>query len=639
MSFKLAELPWLLRMSADDVRRSIRELPAAEQIAAGSLVRFANQYLDTDQLMAFARTLTKVRSRIVGPELSELRLVVLSSSTTDYLVPGLIATGIRHGLQLDVSCSAFGQVVQEALSRDGLLQSAAPEAVLVALDRHFLGLVDSCADESQAAARVDSAVGLIRTIVESIKSNYSVTVLLQTIPIPADPWLGHLDRKVEGSLATQVARVNEAIVKIAQDTKSVLIDVDQLSALVGRSTWTDNNQWFLAKLSVAMECLPLYADHIVRTLAAMRGKSKKCLVLDLDNTLWGGVIADDGLGGIILGQGSVDGEAFLAIQQYALELKKRGVILAVCSKNDEHNARLPFENHPEMLLKPDDIAVFVANWTDKATNLREIAKALNIGIDSLVFLDDNPAERAFVRQEAPEVSVPEVSDDPSLYPTLIAQAGYFESISFTNEDLMRSDQYLQNAKRVSALKSSEGLQDFLLSLDMVCEIKKFDAVGRARITQLINKSNQFNLTTRRYTESQTEETEVSDQRIGLQIRLVDRFGDNGMISVIVIDKHPSQWTFDTWLMSCRVLGREVENAVLKVVIDLARQENVKSLVGIYIPTPKNSMVKDHYRKLGFTSTISDIDGADRWELDLTDYRNEIRLPMELRGIVEQPKSN
>lgn len=635
MAINLAELPWLVRSCSSDVRRQFRNLQAANPVSGRDVVQFANQFLNADQLIALARTIDGRREQLTGPDLTELRLVILSTSTTDFLKPALVATAIRHKLLLKVACADYGQVAQEAFSRDGLLASAAPEAVLLALDRHFLGLVESCTDGLQAASQVQNAEEQVRSIVEALKTNFGVTVLLQTIPIPADPWMGHLDSKFAGALTNQIAKLNDRIVEIASETQSILIDVDRLSSIVGRSNWIDHKQWFMAKLAVAMDNLPLYADHIARTLAAMRGKTKKCLVLDLDNTLWGGVIADDGLGGIALGQGSADGEAFLAVQQYALELKRRGIILAVCSKNDEVNARLPFESHPEMLLKSDDIAIFVANWTDKATNLRAIAEALNIGIDSLVFLDDNPAERSIVRREVPDVAVPEVTDDAANYPMLLAQAGYFDTVSFTSEDLTRTDLYLRNAKRVEALKSSTSIEDFLLSLEMVCEIREFDVVGRARIMQLINKSNQYNLTTRRYTEAQVEEVENNPDQIGLQVRLIDRFGDNGMISVVIVDKKPSVWTFDTWLMSCRVLGRKVENAVLSIVVRLAKESGVDRLLGTYIPSPKNSMVKGHYEKLGFAFSHSEPDGTEHWELDLSEWSDTAPLPMRITGIVDQ----
>jgi FkbH-like protein len=387
---------------------------------------------------------------------------------------------------------------------------------------------------------------------------------------------------------------------------------------VGLNAWNDARDWHKAKLPAAMDATPLYAEHVCRVLGAARGKSRKCLVLDLDNTLWGGVIGDDGVNGIKLGQGSSAGEAFLEIQRYALALRQRGIVLAVCSKNDESNARLPFREHPEMLLKEEHIAVFVANWDDKANNIREIAATLNIGIDSLVFLDDNPVERGLVRDILPEVAVPEVTDDPADYPGILARAGYFEAVALSSEDLKRADYYQANAERVS-LKKIGNLGDYLISLEMVATLTPFDGVGRVRIAQLINKSNQFNLTTRRYSESDVARFEDDPNKFCLQVRLADKFGDNGMISVVIFDRGEQEWRCDTWLMSCRVLGRRVEELVLRHIAEAARTAGATRLIGVYLPTKKNSLVTEHFAKLGFSKVIDSPEGGTEWALDLADY--------------------
>ena len=284
------------------------------------------------------------------------------------------------------------------------------------------------------------------------------------------------------------------------------------------------------------------------------------------------------LDGIVLGQNSAVGEAHVALQRFLLDLRRRGVMLAVCSKNEDATARLPFREHPEMVLKENHIAVFMANWSDKANNLREIAATLNIGIDSLVFLDDNPVERDQVRQVLPEVAVPELTEDPADYIGLLANAGYFEAIGLSEEDLARADFYQANAERVS-LQKVGNLEDYLRSLQMVATISPFNAVGRVRIAQLINKSNQFNLTTRRYSEAEVEAFENDPFKFCLQVRLADRFGDNGMISVVIFDIGSEEWSCDTWLMSCRVLGRRVEELVLATVASAASNAGAKRLEG------------------------------------------------------------
>jgi FkbH-like protein len=336
-----------------------------------------------------------------------------------------------------------------------------------------------------------------------------------------------------------------------------------------------------------------------RLLATKQGLSYKCLVLDLDNTLWGGVIGDDGLEGIVLGQGSASGEAYVAVQEYAREQARRGIILAVCSKNDDPVAREPFQEHPDMALKISDIACFVANWQDKASNLRQIAERLNIGVDSLVFLDDNPFERALIRQELPIVAVPEVSEDAALYPYALADAGYFESLVVTDEDRERSGQYQGNTKREVLRESSTDMNSYLRSLEMKLIWRRFDQIGLQRTVQLINKTNQFNLMTRHYTDTDVQSIMSDPRAVGLQLRLTDRFGDNGIIGIVIGQlQDNSAMLIDTWLMSCRVLGRQVEQATLNLFAETAKSMGAHSLIGEYKPTPKNRMVDKHYHKLG-----------------------------------------
>jgi len=333
-------------------------------------------------------------------------------------------------------------------------------------------------------------------------------------------------------------------------------------------------------------------------------------VLDLDNTLWGGVIGDDGIEGINLAQGDATGEAHLSVQRLALSLRERGIVLAVSSKNTDDIARRVFREHPEMLLRESHIAVFQANWDDKATNIRAIADELSLGVDALVFLDDNPAERGLVRQMLPEVAVPELPDDPALYARTLAAAGYFEATTFSDEDKQRAAFYQANARRVSLEKQAGDVSAYLASLDMEISFKPFDATGRARISQLINKSNQFNLTTRRYTESEVADLEKDSDCFTLQVRLADAFGDNGMIGVVICRATtPRMWTIDTWLMSCRVLGRGVERMVLLELLHHAELGGAERLIGVYRPTDRNGMVRHHYMGLGFKQTDATADHA------------------------------
>jgi FkbH-like protein len=346
--------------------------------------------------------------------------------------------------------------------------------------------------------------------------------------------------------------------------------------------------------------------------------------------VWGGIIGDDGLEGIKIAQGDAIGEAYLAVQRIALDLRQRGIVLAVSSKNSDEVARAPFEQHPEMLLKLEHIAVFQANWNDKATNIQAIAEELSLGLDSIVFLDDNPAERGLVRKLLPQVAVPELPDDPSDYARTLAAGGYFEAITMAAEDLKRADFYQDNAKRAGLQKQAGGVDAYLASLDMTITLHPFDGKGRARIVQLINKSNQYNLTTRRYTEPEILDLERDPSVFTLQVRLTDIFGDNGMISVVICRPLGNEvWDIDTWLMSCRVLGRKVEHMVLREILDHARAAGIHKLIGTYRPTDRNRLVVDHYGKLGFNKVREEASGLTEWELLVDRITDFEALPMNV----------
>jgi FkbH-like protein len=377
-------------------------------------------------------------------------------------------------------------------------------------------------------------------------------------------------------------------------------------------------------MEIAPQAAMMYGELTARLIAAARGKYKKCLVLDLDNTLWGGVVGDDGIEGIVLGAGSAPGEAFLALQAYALTLSKRGVLLAVCSKNDPKIAEAAFRDHPEILLKRDDFAAFMANWNDKAENLVAIAKALNIGVDSLVFVDDNPVERARIREALPMVAVPELPADPAGYVRCLARAGYFEATAFTKEDQERSRQYAANAARDSLASATGEIDVFLQGLEMSVEYGPIAPNNLVRVTQLINKTNQFNTTTIRRTEHEIDALMAGPNAIGLQFRLIDKFGDNGIVSVIILTPQKDRGDaleIVTWVMSCRVFGRQLEDEIMNIVVEAARRRGVQTLCGPFVPTKKNGVIRDLFANLGFTRLGSaDVEDAPAlWEMSVADY--------------------
>ncbi|WP_337996576.1 HAD-IIIC family phosphatase [Oleispirillum naphthae] len=616
----LKDLPWLCP-TPPDFREACRKLSGLPDGAfAVEARRLAAHAMSESHLNQICKALD--RRSAAGQSLDPLQpltLAVAGNGTTDLLAKALRGTAVRYGFDLRVVQGAFGQISHEALDPDSEINRAAPDYVLLALDHRALPLAAGPRSPEEEAADVEKALGWVSSLCRGFQSHTHATLLLPTIPAPAAPLFGSLDARVNGAWRHLLAAVNRGIAEMAAGSGSLLLDVAGLAETVGLETWHDEALWNIAKLSFGQSLVPLYADVVLRLLAASRGQTRKCLVLDLDNTLWGGVIGDDGLDGIELGNGTARGEAFLAIQKTALALRDRGIVLAVCSKNQDEIARQPFRRHSDMLIKEDDIAVFVANWRDKAGNLRDIAKRLDIGVDALALLDDNPAERALVRRELPQVGVPELPEDPADYPRVLAWSGLFEAAAYSDEDAVRARYYADNARRSEAGAAVTDMDGYLASLGMEMTVSAFDAMGRTRITQLINKTNQFNLTTRRYTERDVLAMEQDPQVLALQIRLKDTFGDNGMISVVIGRPDGDALDLDTWLMSCRVLNRGVECATLNVVAGLARQRGFRWLRGVYRPTEKNALVRDHYRRLGFSQDGAEDGGATIWRLRLDSF--------------------
>ena len=538
-----------------------------------------------------------------GYAFKEVRLAILGSSTIDHLLPGLRVAGLRRGLWITTYATDYGTYLQEVLDKKSRLYAFRPNTILFAFDVfHVFGNHPPLLDREAADAALEAALAKIRDVWRHVRK-HSDGVLLQQAVLPLSPAiLGNNEHRLCGSSRRLVALLNERLRPMADKEGVDIVGLDDYVAQDGLEAWHDRTYWFKAKQEISPASAHVYGDLVMRLVAARQGRSFKCLVLDLDNTLWGGVVGDDGVEGIVLGQGSPMGEAFLAMQRYARDLASRGVILAVCSKNDEANALEPFARHPDMILKRADIACFMANWNDKAANLREIAARLQIGLDALVFVDDNPFERAIVRRELPMVAVPEMPEDPVLYVPCLANAGYFEAATLTPEDVARGRHYQDNAQREALKDSATDIEGYLRSLQMELHWGPFDALGLSRIHQLINKTNQFNLTTRRMNEAEVAALKDDPTAITLQVRLTDTFGDNGMIGIAIGKITPDRDVrIETWLMSCRVLGRGVEEAMMNLLAAEASRIGGRRLIGLYHPTAKNGMVRDHYAKLGFTA--------------------------------------
>lgn len=605
-------LDWLVR-DGDLPLLTDSAVPSAHDLAR-DLQMLAHHDLTFSQVLKLDRRLQKLAGasggRLPGPE--PLRIAVIGSATLDHLLPALRVVGIRHGYQIDILLGDYGQYLNDILDRQSALHAFAPDVVLIALDAdHCIG----------AAGIVEGPDGLAQTFAglreawRILTDELGAHVIHQTVLPRAAALLGSNEHRLAGTPASRIQAFNTWL-RVEADAASVdLLAIDAQTGQDGLAAWHDPVLWLKARQEISPLAAQHYAELALRLMSARRGRSAKCLVLDLDNTLWGGVIGDDGLDGIAIGQGSPEGEAFLGFQRYVLSLMERGVILAVCSKNDEANARAAFERHPDMLLRSEHITAFLANWDDKPTNLRRIADQIGIGLDALVFVDDNPFERELVRQTLPMVRVPEMPEDAALYADRLASAGYFEAVALTSEDAARTRLYAANAARARLRDEATDLAGYLASLDMVLEWQRVDRSGLARATQLANKTNQFNLTTRRYSEAEMAAMIVDPAACALQFRLCDRYGDNGVIALIVAvpAQAPATLEIDAWLMSCRVLGRDVERACLAVLVAEAAAAGVTELQGVFRPTARNDMVRGHYARLGFTA-VYEGDDETRWRL-------------------------
>jgi FkbH-like protein len=551
-----------------------------------------------------------------GVSSKAVRLAVLATSTVAHLMPAIRVAALRRGLWLTTYEPSYGQYIQELSDQSSALHTFDPTTVVLAHDaHHFLRGSDPTFSNADADLLVRNRISTLRDTWRQLRATFRCQILQQTVAPIFPTILGQNEHRLPGSPARLTSRINEALREVADMDGIDLLALDSRIAIDGLGMWHDPGLWHRAKQEVSPVAAPLYGELIARLIGARVGRSCKCMVLDLDNTLWGGVIGDDGLEGIVLGQGSVLGEAFAAFQSYALNQATRGVILAVCSKNDETNALSPFQDHPEMVLKRDHISSFVANWQDKPANIRRIAHELNIGLDSLVFVDDNEFERNLVRKALPMVAVPELPDDPALFAACLSDAGYFEGLEVTDEDRERTAQYQSNRRRSAFQAETTDLQTYLRELDMKLIWRRFDGIGRSRILQLINKTNQFNLTTHRYTDQDFDSVMRDPAAFGLQLRLLDRYGDNGIIAIVVGRMvAETDVLLDVWLMSCRVLGRQVEEATFGIIIDHAKALGASSIIGEYFPTLKNEMVREHYGKLGFELECTTESGANRWKL-------------------------
>lgn len=545
--------------------------------------------------------------------LKAIKLAVLGDSSTQFLTQALIGYGYEYNIHLEIFEADYDQIERQIFDPTSEFYQFKPEFVLLLKSTQKLQKLfykKSRTDKDNFACNYLS--DLVQ-LYETVTSNLSVKVVLLNFQDENDFVFGHFGLKVRSSFIFQVRKLNLLLMELALDKKNLfLLDSTSLISFYGKDFCFDSKMYITGDIVFSLNFLPIIAKNILDIILAVKGSIKKCIILDLDNTLWGGIIGDDGIENIQIGSLGI-GKAFSEFQQWFLELKKRGILLAVCSKNTEALAKEPFEKHPEMVLHLDDFSIFVANWSNKTDNIKYIKNVLNIGFDSMVFLDDSPFEREMVRKEFPEIVVPELPGDPAEYLSYVKSLNLFETASFNEEDEKRTFQYQEEARRSVAQLSFTNEEEFLLSLRMQCHVDGFNKFNAPRVAQLSQRSNQFNLRTIRYTEDDINKIAESEKYLAFAFSLKDKFGDYGLVSVLIIEIKNHSLFIDTFIMSCRVLKRNMEEFILNEICSKAKSLGFKTLTGEYIPTQKNIIVKDLYSSLGFSQK------DDLWELEIDSY--------------------
>lgn len=550
--------------------------------------------------------------------LQTLKVSLLGDTATQFLAIAIRGDGVERGYNIDLFEAEYNQVERQVLDPTSDLYVHDAKYTVVFQSTHKLMEHYSLMPATDWNTLADERINFIRTICE----NVSGKIIYYNYPEIEDTVFGSYANKVVSSFTFQVRKLNLELMNLAQEYPNLFIcDIAGIQNKFGRDFMFDSNIYVSTEMILSIDALPYVASRTLDIIAAIEGKFKKCLILDLDNTVWGGIVGDDGWENIQVGHGLGIGKAFSEFQQWVKKLKNRGIIVCVCSKNDENKAKEPFEKNPEMVLKLDDISVFVANWENKADNIRTIQSILNIGFDSMVFLDDNPFERNMVRENVSGVSVPELPEDPGEYLEFLYTQNLFETAAYSSADKDRTKQYQVEAQRASIAKKFTNESDFLKSLEMVSEVSNFTSFNIPRVAQLSQRSNQFNLRTVRYTEDQIIAVENDPKQKGFAFTLEDKFGDNGLIAVVILEEKEYETLFiDTWFMSCRVLKRGMENFTLNTIVAWAKENGYKKIIGEYLPTQKNSMVAQHYLNLGFVSSLELAEG--QWELDVDTYQNK-----------------
>jgi FkbH-like protein len=561
----------------------------------------------------FARAEKLVRDLTKQPTscLRHCRFAVLGSSTTSFLVPVLQALCLRDQIDADIYEGPYGSMEQEIRDPDSGLAKFRPDIVVLVMHWRDLHLDSLTADPQDW---IDRFVEQRKLHWQRLAEAFGCHIVQPSFDYPATDAYGNLSGILPGGRTSMIDRLNLRLREEAGSTSVSILDMVRVQREVGTFRWEDNKAWYRYRQHPALEALPALAEACMSHVRPVLGLSRKVLVTDLDNTLWQGVIGEDGLDGIGIGPGTPEGEAYLQLQRYLLELKRRGILLAVCSKNNPEDALLPFLHHPQMALKRDDFAAFRVNWDNKVDNLQALARELSLGIDSLVFLDDNSFEREWVRSQLPEVAVVELGSSPLDFERQLDRGRYFEALTLSGEDLARAEQYRKQARREQLRVSSASLDEFLRDLRLEASVAGVSEKNLARVTQLINKTNQFNVTTHRYKEAQVLALAQDPLGWTAAFQLSDRMDSYGLIGVLLCRAiSRDAWEVDTWLMSCRALGRQMEKFMFDRMIEAAIARGVKRIVGVYRSTAKNDLVEELYDQVGFRR-VSEAQDEVRYEL-------------------------
>lgn len=560
------------------------------------------------------RELQKGRKKNI--EGNEIRLAVLGNCATQFFSEAIEGLGKLSGINLSVFDADYNQIDEQLLEPSSEVYLYKPDEILlwISTEKLYEEYLDK--DVSTRSSFAETCMQRIEHYWDLIAKNSKARIIQLNFSEIDDKVMGQYSCKVDLTFVFQIRKLNFLLQK-AESKNNRVYPVDALAVQInlGRETYFNAPLYYNAKMPVAMGALPYLAKAVIDVIMAMSGKIKKCIILDLDNTLWGGVIGDDGMAGIEIGELG-KGHVFTNLQRWFKQLKDCGIIIAICSKNDEDIAKEPFEKHDEMVLSLSDISLFVANWNDKASNIRVIQESLNIGMDSIVFLDDNPFERNLVKEKFPDIEVPELPEDPALWLAFLQKQNYFDTASYTGERSDRTKLYQAEYERKKLKQNFESIDDYLQSLMMVGNAKPFEPLKYPRISQLTQRSNQFNLRTIRYTENEIQRIAEDDHYITLYYTLKDKFGDHGLVSVVILEKRSDEELFvDTWLMSCRVLKRGMEEFIINHMVRTATDGGFRTLLCEYLPTPKNQMVKDVYGKMGFSKI-----GENTYRMDVSAFK-------------------